>query len=78
VTLALVVKFNYDGTVSRCETSNEIREEIDGKWQAITDFLIASNSGPDDPLTPPEAEFAALLSDDLTRVDCSDINWLGQ
>lgn len=75
LTLAMTIKFNYDGNVSRCESGNELRSEIDTKFQSISTGLRIA-VGPD--LTTAEEEFLDLLDDQLPPRDCSDINWLGR
>lgn len=74
-TLFLEVKFNYDGNVSQCKNANYLRDQIDSKWDAITLFLEESRSYDDD---PEGKAFLTLLSQDLARQDCSEIDWLGR
>lgn len=74
LTLGVAIKFNYDGNVARCESGNELREDIDAKWDAITDFLEERGSGEG----PDGERFLMLLSQDLEKRDCSAINWLGR
>lgn len=76
VTLLTVMKFNYDGNVARCRSGNELREEIDDKWQAVSDFLEVPISA--DGTDPDEKKFLLILSDNLEQRDCSNINWLGR
>lgn len=76
VALLVVVKFNYDGNVSRCESGNELRTEENAKWDSVAAFLqpaMAANG-----LDEEEESFLILLSTDLELRDCSDVNWLGQ
>lgn len=74
VTLALSIKFNYDGTVNRCEGGNELRREIDTKFESIAESLIENGAGK----RPEEVKILATISQDLEQRDCSNINWLGR
>lgn len=74
LTMGLVVKFNYDGNVRRCESGNELREEIDSRFQSVADSLIEAGVGG----TPEEDALLIILSADLEPRDCSGINFLGQ
>lgn len=74
LTMGLVVKFNYDGNVRRCESGNELREEIDSRFQSVADSLIEAGVGG----TPEEDALLIILSADLDPRDCSGINFLGQ
>lgn len=74
VTLLAVVKFNYDGEVSRCNVGNDLRVEQNAKWDSIIEFLEANGTGD----TPEEQEFLAILDKDLVLRNCSDINLLGR
>lgn len=74
-TLLTVTKFNYDGNVSRCEGGNELRVEIDEKWDAISEFIEANST---DGISEAEREFLDLLTENLEPRNCNSINWLGQ
>lgn len=74
-TLFSVIKVNYDGEVKRCQAGNELRVEIDDKWDAISTFLEANAT---DGITEAEREFLGLLEENLEPRDCSEINWLGR
>lgn len=75
LTVVVAVKFNHDGNISRCESGNELREEIDNKWDAISTYL-SDDLGVGD--TPNEQVFLDLLSQDFDKQDCSDTKWFGQ
>lgn len=68
------LKFNYDGNVGRCQTGNELRAEINEKFQKLTVPLDAGGVGD----TPQGQELLITLREDLTPNDCSSINWLGR
>jgi hypothetical protein len=71
-TLAVVILFNYQGNVNRCESGNDLRGEIDDKLQSLGDFLTPLVND-----NPANQEFIALLTEDFPRRDCSDVSWLG-
>lgn len=73
LTLGAALKFNYDGNVDRCKSGNELRVDIDKKWDAIVAYL--DEAGTDE--RPGGPEFLALLDENLEQRDCSDINLLG-
>lgn len=74
LTLGIAIKFNYDGNVQRCESGNELRADIDYKFDSITEYLETLGVGDE----PDEVAFLELLSGDLEQRDCSEINWLGR
>lgn len=71
----LSVKFNYDGAVGRCEAANELRTEIDEKFQSVADSIISINEGP---ISPETQLVIDVLSSDLEPRDCSTVDWLGR
>lgn len=74
LTLFTAAKFNYDGHVRRCETSNELRAEVEVKFHTIADSLerngVRNQPGGD--------ELIEILYTDIEPNDCSDIDWLGR
>jgi len=74
LTLSAVIKVNYDGNVSRCNTGNELRIQIDEKFGSVADALEATQTD----LSESDIAFLELLNEDLEPRDCGDINWLGQ
>ena len=74
LSLLFIGKVHYDGAVKRCEAVNEVRTEIDGKWQAVSKFIedsgMAEGAGGE--------AFLTLLEEDLLQPDCSSINIFGQ
>lgn len=74
LTLALVIKFNHDSNVNRCESGNELRAEIDIKFQSISEALEITIDGE---LSQAEQDFIDLLADELPPRDCSNIGWIG-
>lgn len=75
LSLAAVVRVNYDVTVRQCRTGNELRFEENEKWQSISEFL---ENFAGENITEGEQAFVDLLAADLEPRDCSDINWLGK
>jgi hypothetical protein len=75
LTLFVAIKVNYDATVDRCESGNELRADIDEKFAGTSTALRITIGGDPNEL---EEQFLDLLDDELPPRDCSDINWLGQ
>jgi hypothetical protein len=75
VTLMSVMYFNYTGAVSRCESGNDLRAEIETKFIAMADVLERGGVGES---SPEGRELILLLSADIDPRPCSEINWLGR
>lgn len=73
LTLGVVFKFNYDGAVQRCESGNLLRDDINAKFDAVSDFLHSVHVDDDEE----GRQLLVLLSDDLHKRDCGDIDWTG-
>lgn len=69
-----VLKVNYDGIVDRCDSGNELRSQIDEKFQGLGDAAAAAGFGS----SPEEQEILVEIEQDLTPRDCEGINWLGR
>lgn len=57
--------------IQRCESGNELRHDIDVKFQSISDALSQFVVDPDENIQ----EFLELLGSPLPPRDCSDIGW---
>jgi hypothetical protein len=72
--VGMAFKFNYDSNVDRCEAGNELRVELNEKFQKLSIPLIAAGVGD----TTSGRELLITLEEDLEPRDCTDINWLGR
>lgn len=73
LSLVVALKFNYDGNVGRCESGNDLRIELNEKFQNLANILIATGVGD----TPEGQEVITIFEGDFVTRDCSNINWLG-
>lgn len=76
LTFGFVVKSNRDADINTCKETNEVRHQLDSKWDGVSDFLGHLGIG-NDPDEGEEREFLALLKEDLEQTDCSKIGYFG-
>lgn len=74
VTLMFSIKVNYDGNISRCETGNQLRQEIDAKFDRVAEALEKLTEGE---ITQNEREFFSILESNLEPRDCSATSLFG-
>jgi hypothetical protein len=71
LTLVYVLYSNHEANVETCESSNEIRADIDEKFGSIGGFLRTAIND-----TPENREFIIIVTTNLPARDCSDISWI--
>lgn len=65
------IKSHRDSDISTCREANEIRHDLNDRFQAIADNLEEFGIGG----TDQERKFLDLLSLDLDYKDCSEVGW---
>lgn len=68
------VKVKHDGEVNNCRRGNELRTQIDTKFDSIAKFI--EDSTPPDRITEASKNFLDLLKGNLPVRDCGEVGWL--
>lgn len=72
--VGMMFKFNYDGIVSRCNTGNELRAQIDEKFESVAEGIVDTGIA----ITPEVQQVIDDLQAPLVPRQCDDIDWLGR